>query len=231
MTSDTSAFEAQRRRIIHGAASALASIDPDGESYEIKLAELESYLAQQPDRKDSVRPQPPRWPARADGSGAGAAFWRARWTKQKGRIAKGTRCPGPCLRRTVSWRKQYPLLGCPRVIRLSRADDASLATAVQSGRFTEATLRVGNSARSRRPQVHALRASQSQSVSGTAAGAPARVQTGRGGFRGRHAHERSRRSRRGCRPVCRAVARGQPLALLELVCASRPLEQGWRCSR
>ena len=39
MTSNTSDFEAQRRRTIHGAASALASIDPDSESYTTKLAQ------------------------------------------------------------------------------------------------------------------------------------------------------------------------------------------------
>ena len=49
-----------------------------GESYEIKLAELESHLAQQADRKDSVRPQPLVGQRVADVPGAGAALWRAR---------------------------------------------------------------------------------------------------------------------------------------------------------
>ena len=108
MTSNTSAFEAQRRRTIHGAASALASIDPDSESYAIKLAELESHLARPADRTESVGPQLLVGQRVADVPGAGAAFWRAHWTKQKGRIAKAGGALARVLRRTVSWRKQYP---------------------------------------------------------------------------------------------------------------------------
>ena len=143
MTSNTSDFEAQRRRTIHGAASALASIDPDSESYAIKLAELESHLAQPADRKDSVRPQLLVGQGVADGPGAGAAFWRAHWTKQKGRFAKASGALARVLRRTVSWRKQHPARMPPDHPDQVAPAVGSLATAVQSGRFTEATIRVG----------------------------------------------------------------------------------------
>jgi poly(hydroxyalkanoate) depolymerase family esterase len=149
VTSNTSASEAQRRRIIHGAASALASIDPDGESYEIKLAELESHLAQQADRKDSVRPQPLVGQGVADVPGAGTTFWRAHWTRQKGRFAKARGALARVLRRTVSWRNQHPARLPARHPDHVAYDVGSLATAVQSGRFTEATLRVAQFGESR----------------------------------------------------------------------------------
>src|SRR4029453_10734871 len=141
LTSNTSASEAQLRRIIHDAASALTSIDPDSQSYEIKVAELEGLLAQQANRKDSVRPQPLAGQRVADVPGAGAAFWRAHWTKQKGRLAKAGGALARVLRRAVSWRKQQPARMPPRhpdQIAPDVQDVGSLPTAVQRGRFTEA---------------------------------------------------------------------------------------------
>ena len=53
MTSNISISEAQRRRVIHGAVLELASIEPDSEAYEIKLAELESHLTKVADRSQA----------------------------------------------------------------------------------------------------------------------------------------------------------------------------------
>jgi poly(hydroxyalkanoate) depolymerase family esterase len=138
MTSNLSISEAQRRRVIHGAVLELASIDPDSTAYEIKLAELETHLAQVADRAPRARPQLPRDRAVAATSGVGAALWRARWTKQKARIAEAGRALLRNLRRTGSGSKKHPALAMP-------SGHANRAAAAKTGRFVEGTLVDGQS--------------------------------------------------------------------------------------
>ena len=133
MSSNTSISEAQRRRIIHGVVSELASTDPDSEAYESKLAELESHLAQLADSKPRVNPQPHLGPAGSAAPGAGAALWRARWAKQKGRIAQAGGALLRAFRQSVSRRKSLPGQALP----LGHSDQAATAP---MGRFTEGSL-------------------------------------------------------------------------------------------
>jgi poly(hydroxyalkanoate) depolymerase family esterase len=139
MTSNTSISEAQRRGAIHGAVSELASIDPESQAYEVKLAELERHLAQRADRKPPLKPQPLPGQAGPAVPGSGAALWRARWTKQKGRISQAGNALLRALRRSVSRRKERPAQTMP----LSHADQ--VAPAAQVGRFAKGSLVEGQS--------------------------------------------------------------------------------------
>jgi len=97
LSSNTSISEAQRRRIIHGVVSELASTDPDSEAYESKLAELESHLAQLADSKPRVNPQPHLGPAGSAAPGAGAALWARSLGKAEGANRTGRWCIVACL--------------------------------------------------------------------------------------------------------------------------------------
>ena len=133
MTSNLSLSEAQRRRVIHGAVLELASIDPDSTAYEIKLAELETQLAQVADRAPRAKTQLPLDRAVAATPGAGAALWRARWTKQKARIAEAGGALLRALRRTASRSQKLPALAMP-------SGHANRAAAEKTGRFIEGIL-------------------------------------------------------------------------------------------
>jgi len=134
MTSNISISEAQRRRVIHGVISELASIEPASEAYEIKLAELESHLTKVADRKSGVKPQPPLSQAHPIVPGAGAALWRARWTTQKRRMAQAGGALLRALRQSVSRRQEHPAPD------MSLSHEDRTAPGAQVGRFTEASL-------------------------------------------------------------------------------------------
>jgi poly(hydroxyalkanoate) depolymerase family esterase len=139
MTSNLSISEAQHRRVIHGVVLELASIDPDSEAYEIKLAELESHLAQEADRAPRAKPQLRLGQAGPAMPGVAALLWRAHWTKQKGRIAQAGSALLRVVRQTIARRKKHSTPAVP----LSHSDWAT-ATA-QIGRFAEGSLVDGQS--------------------------------------------------------------------------------------
>ena len=148
MTSSLSISEAQRRRAIHGAVLELASIDPDSAAYEIKLAELETQLAQVADRVPWAKPQLPLDRAVAATPGAGAALWRARWTKQKARIAEAGGALLQALRRTASRSQKLPALAMP-------SGHANRVAAEKTGRFIEGIL-VDGQVREHHPRKYML---------------------------------------------------------------------------
>ncbi len=139
MTSNISISEAQRRRVTHGLVSELASIDPDSEAYEVKLAELESHLAQGAERTRRAEPQVRPGQAGPAMPSVGALLWRAHWTKQKGRIAQAGSALLRVVRQTIARRKKHS----PAALPLSHADRAAAA---QIGRFAEGRLDDGQSA-------------------------------------------------------------------------------------
>ena len=138
MTSRTPISETQRRQVIHGTVLELASIDPDSDAYEIKLAELEGHLARVAERAPRANPQLPLDQAVHATPGAGATLWLARWTKQKARIAQAGGALLRALRQTASRSKKHPALAVP----LSHADRDA---AEKIGRFVEGTLVNGQS--------------------------------------------------------------------------------------
>lgn len=138
MPSNNSTADAERRRVIHGVVLELASIDPDSEDYKIKLAELERHIAQVTDRVRRAKPPLPLGQAVLATPGAGAALWRARWTKQKARIALAGGALLRALRQTASRSKKPPAMDAPS----SQADQA---VAAKTGRFVEGTLVDGQS--------------------------------------------------------------------------------------
>jgi hypothetical protein len=113
MTSNLSISEAQQRRAIHGVVLELASIDPDSDAYEVKLAELERHLAREADRALRAKPPLPLGQTVLAKPGTGAAFWRARWTKQKARIAQAGGALLRALRQSASRSKKRPALAVP----------------------------------------------------------------------------------------------------------------------
>ncbi len=134
MTSNISISEAQRLRVTHGLVSELAAIDPESEAYKVKLAELESHLAQVIDRTPRAAPQVrpgQTGPARPS---VGALLWRAHWTKQKGRVAQAGSALLRVVRQTIARRKKHSTPVMP----LSHAERAS--PAAQIGRFVEGSL-------------------------------------------------------------------------------------------
>lgn len=138
MTTNISTSDAQRRRVIHGVVLELASINADSEAYEIKLAELESHFAHEADRAPRAPSPLPLGQAALAAPGAGAALWRARWMKQRARIAQAGGALLLALRQTALRSKSDSAPTVP----LSPADRAVAAT---TGRFVEGTLFDGQS--------------------------------------------------------------------------------------
>jgi hypothetical protein len=138
MTSNPTISEAQLRRAIHGVVLELAAIAPDSEAYKIKLAELESHLAHVAERAPRAKTQLPIDRAVVATPGVGAALWRARWTKQKTRLAQAGGALLRALRQSASRSKKRPALAVP----LGHDDPAAAA---KTGRFVEGTLVNGQS--------------------------------------------------------------------------------------
>ena len=131
MPSKTSISEAQLRKAIHGVVVELASIDPDSENYGAKLAELESHLGRAPD--PVLRAKSQSLPRQTGPTG----YWRAQWTKQKGRIAQATGALLSAVRQATS-RHTKPRAAS---LLLRHADSA----ATDAGRFIEGSLDGGQS--------------------------------------------------------------------------------------
>lgn len=133
MNSNISNSAAQRRQVVHRLVLELASMDPDTETYATKLAVLESHLAKEPDQVPRAMPQLPRGMAGAHAAGAGAASWRARWAKQKARIAQAGGALLRALRQSAARSKKHSALALP-------SSEAERAAAAKIGRFVEGTL-------------------------------------------------------------------------------------------
>jgi len=143
MNPSPSSEESQRRRVIHRMVADLASVDPDSEGYERKLAVLGNCIAHSTGSE-----------ARPGTLGGGVSLvevvhaptWRARWLKQKARLAHAGRAFVRTMRRAGRGGQALPsgratLAPADHAASVAASVDAqsvaAQAASVSNDRFTE----------------------------------------------------------------------------------------------
>ncbi len=105
MNRNPSADDALRRGVIHRMVSELASSDPGSADYDRKLAVLADHVAHPPSSEVQQRVLERDQPS---ANAAYAPTWRARWRKQKSRLAHAGRALLRAMRRVAARDQDHP---------------------------------------------------------------------------------------------------------------------------